>query len=177
MNARAFWIPALLLAALVTSRAAGTDDSTFPPVGYAGDRYAPLWTKSPFAIATADAPVASADYALVGLAQFDGVSYASLIDKSNSEHFVLASNKPVRGLSLVSVTHQSGAASATIRHNGEMLTLRVENTAASPPPLPPPAAEPQNGAFSNVGGGAPANTLPPPVRFHRRPIIVPPRPQ
>lgn len=182
MNARRWHLAALLLATVATARADGPDEAPFPPAGFPGDRYAALWTKSPFAIATPEAASGSADYSLVGLAQFDGVSYASLVEKPSGEHFVLASDKPVRNLTLVSIAHRSDGPIATIRQNGEILTLRLETTAPPPTALPPmmqmPNAPPGSPPpFSNVGGMGQQFNAPPPVRFHRRPIAVPPRPQ
>jgi hypothetical protein len=181
MNGRRFWMPVLGLAAMLAARAGSADEAPFPPAGFPSDRYAALWTKSPFAIATPEAGAASADYSLVGLAQFDGVSYASLIEKQSGDHFVLASDKPVRNLTLLSIAHRADGATATINHNGETLTLRLENAPPSGGPNPngvvlPPMNNP--GANSpNAGGFVPYPGNPPPVRFHRRPIIVPPRPQ
>jgi len=162
------------------------DTSALPGPGFSGDRYATLWTKSPFAIATPEAAAATQDYQLVGLAQFDGVSYASLVDKQSNEHFVLASDKPVRNLTLVSIAHGPSGASAIIQRNGETLTLQQEVAPPTPGGQPgPPGAMPMptpqpfmpGAPLSNVGGVVPQAYLrPPPVRFHRPGIHFPPQP-
>jgi hypothetical protein len=148
--------------------------------GFDGSRYEDLWSKSPFAIATSDAPAASEDYQLVGLAQFDGVSYVSLVDKQTQNHFVLTSVKPVKNLSLVSISRGEGPgnASAVIMRNGEALTLHEVDTpsqAVSGGPIPIPIAQPGMTAPSNPSvGGVVRPSMPPRVRIHRPPIIVPP---
>jgi hypothetical protein len=148
--------------------------------GFDGSRYEDLWSKSPFAIATSDAPAASEDFQLVGLAQFDGISYVSLIDKQTQDHFVLTSAKPVKNLSLVSISRGAGPgnASAVIMRNGEALTLHEVDTpskAVSGGPIPIPLAQPGMTASPNPSvGGMVRPNMPPRVRIHRPPIIVPP---
>jgi len=164
--------------------------STLPGPAFDAGRYTNLWTKSPFAIATPDAPAISEDYELVGMAQFDGVSYVSLISKQNSDHFVLSSDKPLKDpkhnldLQLVSIVHGSGGASAIILRNGESLTLHQEDAAVpgaqgSSGPGGVPFPQPGMVASPNpsVGGFVPANNLPPPAHVHRRLIRIPPLPQ
>jgi hypothetical protein len=163
---------------------------TLPGAGFDGDRYANLWTKSPFAVATPDAPAASEDYALVGVAQFDGISYVSLIDKqAQGDHFVLSSDKPIKDakrnldLKLISIARGPAGASAVIQRNGESLTLHQEEapaTASSPVmpgsiPLPQPGFVPSPNP--SVGGMVRTYNVPPRVRIHRfPPIRVPPSP-
>jgi len=188
MNAHAFFALGFL-GLMAVSPARADDASGLPGPGFSGDRYTTLWTKSPFAIATPEAAAASQDYSLVGLAQFDGVSYASLVDKQSNEHFVLASDKPVRNLKLVSISHGANGASAVIDRNGEELTLQQEVTAPPSPgagPVgwqPPPGAMPTPQPFipgaplSSVGGVIPpAYMRPPSVHFHRPLTRIPPRP-
>jgi hypothetical protein len=182
MNARQWSIAGALLVSGLPCLADPTKSAELPSPGFNSARYATLWTKSPFAIATPDAPAASADYQLVGMAEFDGVNYVSLVDKQNQQHFVLASDQPVRGLTLVSIAHGPSSSSAVIQRNGETLTLQ-EETAAAPPPgvaginqapeMPRPVAQP----LSNVGGAVfPFRRGRPPVRIHRFPVNVPPPP-
>jgi hypothetical protein len=168
---------ALALGAIRTAQADEAGDSALPAAGFSGDRYASLWTKSPFAIATPEAAAGSTDYALVGLAQFDGISYASLIDKQSQEHFVLASDKPVRNLTLVSISRQPSGATAVIRRNGEVLSLKLENVA--PPTNGGPPQNPQGFPMAMPNGNGMINqpVFRPPVRFHRPLIRVPPPPQ
>jgi hypothetical protein len=162
-----------------------------PGAAFDGDRYASLWTKSPFAVATPDAPAASEDYALVGVAQFDGISYVSLIDKqTQGDHFVLSSDKPIKDakhnldLKLVSISRGPGGASAVVQRNGESLTLHQEAAPAASmsPAMPMPGGIPlpQPGLVPSpnpsIGGVVPGYNLPPRARFHRFPIRVPPPP-
>jgi hypothetical protein len=157
-------------------QAVAGDDAATPEPGFSGDRYANLWTKSPFAIATPDAPATSADYQLVGMAQFDGVSYASLVDRQTQEHFVLASDKPVKNLTLVSISHGTSGALAVIQRNGETLTLKQEEAPAADATALPALNRVLAQANPSVGGVVPPISRRPPVHIHRTVIIVPPRP-
>jgi len=180
------------------------DEAVLPGSGFAVSRYQALWTKSPFSVASPEAVTSSPDYSLVGLSRFDGISYASLIEKQTQEHFLLTSDKPVKGLTLVSVSqgHGAGNSSAVVQRGAESLTLKLEQVAFTPPPNPvngiPAAAS--NLIGSNVSGSAvpqipmpgtvpqipmpgsgPApgmapGVAPPPAAFHRRPIHIPPPP-
>jgi hypothetical protein len=176
-----FFIIIGFLSLMLACHAHGDDSSTLPGAGFGADRYATLWTKSPFAIATPEAGAASQDFELVGLAQFDGVSYASLIDKQSNEHFVLSSDKPVKNLTLVSIAHTADGTSAVIQRNGEILTLKQDNSASVAPPagptlvgqaIAPMPAFPQ--VNPSVGGMPPSFFRHPQIRMHRRPITFPP---
>ena len=180
MISRGLFALGLVLATGARAHAAGD----LPGAGFPADRYSTLWTKSPFAIATPDAAETSPDYSLVGVAQFDGVTYVSLIDRKSQEHFVLSSDKPVRNLTLVSVAHGPTGTSALIQRNGETLALRQEQgpVAAAASPDATNVAETirpvAGGPPSSVGGIiSPAYITPPRVRVHRFPIAVPPRPR
>jgi hypothetical protein len=171
----------LLFILVLTVVPVAAADSALPGDGFNGDRYTVLWTKSPFAIATPEAGAVSSDFQLVGVAQFEGVSYASLFDKQKQEHFVLTSEKPVRNLTLISLRHDSGGASAIIDRQGERLVLHEDNAAPAPTVAPaatvPIIAVPPGfpGGIQNfpVGGIMPR----PQVRIHRPLIVVPPPPQ
>jgi hypothetical protein len=176
---------AVVAAALFTMRAqadAPPAPAVLPGAGFDGGRYATLWTKSPFAIATPEAVAASQDYQLVGMAQFDGISYVSLVDRQTQEHFVLASDKPVKNLTLVSISRGSTGASAIIQRNGEPLTLRQEEAAAPASGsvvggIPIPQVSPPGAPLSSVGGIVPRGYfIPPAARIHRFRIQVPPPP-
>ncbi len=93
-----------------------------------------LWTKSSFAVETSVASVATTtEYQLIGAARFDGSFYASLVDKRNQEHFLLSSDRTVRDLMLVSVSHdRSGKLSALIQCRGEMMSLTADAIGSSP---------------------------------------------
>jgi hypothetical protein len=172
------------LALSLSARAVFAVDAALPGAGFNGDRYETLWTKSPFAIATPEAGATSTDYQLVGMAQFDGVSYASLIDQQTSEHFVLTSEKPVKNLTLVALHHDANGASAVIERQGERLVLHEDNAAPPPAPAAAPMATvpmiamppgfPGGIRNSPVGGVVMA---PPQAHTHRPLIVVSPPPQ
>ncbi len=59
---------------------------------------------------------------LVGIAEVDGVTYASLYDARNGEHFLTSSKGADERFELVGVTENE---SATIRQNGQTFLLRL----------------------------------------------------
>ena len=171
------------------ARLAGADDAVLPGTGFPASHYEVLWTKSPFAVATPEAGQESPDYALKGVAQFDGVSYASLIDKKSQEHFLLSTDKPARGLKLVSISHGKDPSDtvAVIEGNGQSITLKLDvtetpsagpNVAATQAPNAPPPQIPMPGSTGPVGGinTTPANVVPPPVMIRPRLIHFPSSP-
>jgi hypothetical protein len=117
---------------------AQADRPSLPEGGFAPSHYEVLWTKSPFAVASAEAAQESPDYDLVGVAQIDGMFYACLIDKQSNEHFLLATDdKSVRGLRLISVTRgqDNGSASATIQKDSQLFTLTLGQGIAQISPM------------------------------------------
>ena len=170
-----------------------SEDAALPGKGFAPSRYETLWSKSPFAVATADTTATtSSDYKLVGMARIDGVSYASLIDtlSPDQQHFLLSSDKPVRGLTLVSVTngHDASGMVAVIEKDGQTMTLKLEQARAGGAPSPAPVivnANPSpninvppnpylNRTYQQIN--QPGSGQPPFPQFHRAPIHFPPRP-
>jgi hypothetical protein len=158
---------------LVLSSAVRAENDGLPAGSFDASRYESLWKDSPFAVATPVA-VESAQYALVGAAQFDGVSYASVIDKQSQDHFVVTSATPSHGLTLIDLAHGTDAGStfATLQKNGALLKLKLENdpatggtgTAVSSSAAPPPPVVMNNNLpFRH----------PPHVRIFRAPVYVP----
>jgi hypothetical protein len=158
-------------------------DSGLPGNGFPASRYEALWSKSPFAVASADGSgPESPDYALVGIAEFDGISYASIIDKKsqNQEHILLSSEKDADGLKLVSVARGKDAESTTavVLKNGESLPLKLDPSAGSPAPGMTPVPAP----VITMPGAVPAQTpvqppastgQPPPVTYRPHMITLP----
>jgi hypothetical protein len=110
------------------------DDAGLPGGAFAADRYRILWETSPFAVASPVA-VESVQYALVGAAELEGVSYASVVDKQSQEHFVVTSRTPSHGLSLVGLEHGTGPGStfATLKKSDGILKLTLDTTVAMVP--------------------------------------------
>jgi hypothetical protein len=185
MNARFLFAFGALMLGVAMSPAA---DDALPGTGFPASHYQLLWTKSPFTVESPGEAPTTTDYSLVGIAQFDGISYASLIDKSNSEHFLLSSDKPARGLSLVSLNHGSKPedTTAVILKNGQQMTLKLDASAAegAPPPMagqpPMPGVAPE--PFQMPASGQPlpngfnGGQVPPPAIIRRTTIHVPPPP-
>ena len=172
---------ALIGALALFPASAWADEAPVPGQGFPASRYETLWTKSPFAVATPEAVQGSPDYQLVGIAQFDGVSYASLIESQTGQHFLLSSEKPVRGLTLISVTRGQGSSlnQAVVQKDGQPITLQQDTSTAGPGamtgPVPTNAPMVQPLPAPGAGGIPTPGTLPPPRR--RLPLIrLPPSP-
>jgi hypothetical protein len=167
------------------------DDGTVSHQGYVAGRYETLWTRSPFAVETPEAAAESPDYSLVGVAEVDGVTYASLIQKGNGEQFIISSAKAERGLTLTSIKRGKGDGddtTATINRNGEILSLKMEQAPVATPSVVPNMGV---GNINSMPGSLtpqmmtpvipmPGSSSQPPtrplIRIHRPPIHVPPRP-
>ena len=159
------------------------DESVLPGAGFPASRYETLWSKSPFAVASDEAvAAASPDYSLVGVAQIEGVSYVSVIDTHSNEHFVVTSDKPVRGITLVSVTRgqTTDATTALVQLGGQNLTLKMDPSLANPPPGTVPTVQPLPGVPQAgmvppqaVPTDTPGDQPPPFVRRHPHVIRIP----
>jgi hypothetical protein len=150
-----------------------------PDTGFANSKYEKLWSKSPFAVASPEAgPSTSPDYSLVGIAKVDGISYASLIDKKNQEHFLLGTDKGDRGLSLVSITEgkDTDNSFAVISRDGVTTQLKLEEAPAGPALAGAASAAPQTMPQLMSPGAPTGRPVPPPAAFRRRLIHIPPRP-
>lgn len=178
--------PHLLLACVggfaVAASPAWADEPVVPGDGFAPSRYETLWTKSPFAVASAQTAAApSPDYSLTGVARIGGVSYASLVDTHTNERFLLSSNKPAGGLTLTSITLAHDGSLAVVQKNdGQSITLKLETP---PPPAPadlsslPPNRRNRMTTMSNAPPASPApGFVQPPVRDRPPTIRVPPPP-
>jgi hypothetical protein len=163
--------------------------SPVPGSGFPASRYEVLWKKSPFSVASAEAVPDSPDYVLAGIAQIEGVSYASVIDRKSNEHFLVSSDKPTRGFTLTSITpgHNGSDALAVVQKDGQAITLKLESQPAAgangptasagpsaPTGVPPIISIPMPG--SPAASGSPYRPLVPP-RIHRPLIHLPPPPQ
>lgn len=161
-------------------------DAVVPTEGFQASRYETLWTKSPFAVATSEEGTAtSPDYMLVGLANVDGISFASLIDRQSQEHFLISSDQETRGLKLSSITrsHDGSDTFAVVQKDGQSITLKLEEPpagqapgviAGGQPAMTPQIAMP--GSNQMVPGGNGLLPGRPFARFHRPTIQLPNRP-
>jgi hypothetical protein len=183
-------LPALAAGLALTAQPVRADDPVVPGAGFPASRYEALWTKSPFAVATSEGVAESSpDYMLVGFAQVDGISYASLIERQNQEHFLISSDKPTKGITLTSITrgHDGSDTYAVVKKDGQSITLKLEqasapaavpsapstNTVAMPGSMTPQIPIPGAGApFPNAGSTRPFI----PARIHRSTIHLPPPP-
>jgi hypothetical protein len=159
-------------------------NSDVPTATFNADRYSILWTKSPFAVATSETVgQESPDYFLVGVANQDGIFYASVIERQNQEHFLLSSDKPNRGMTLKTINRTKDGLStfAEVVKDGQPLTLKLEEAPAAAPGaagiVAPNVMSPQipmPGGMGGFPGGASARPF---IRFHRPAIHLPPMPQ
>ena len=162
-----------------TTSAAGIPTSSFP-----ADRYAALWTKSPFAVATSETVGdESPDYFLVGVANIDGISYASVVEsKPPQDHFLISTDQAENGMTLKSINRNRDGSEtyAVVVKDGQLLTLKLQQAPAEVAANESPGAPMMNnmpGAMMPqipMPGGA--NSVPsirPFTRFHRPPIHLP----
>jgi hypothetical protein len=183
-------VPIIALAAglTLTAQPVRADDPAVPVAGFPASRYEALWTKSPFAVATSEEITeTSPDYTLAGVSRdMSGIYYASVIDAHNQEHFLISSDKPIRGLTLTSITrsHDGLDTYAVVQKDGQSITLKLEQppaTAAVPgaPPVgavgmpgitTPQISMPGAGTFPGAGSVRPF------TRLHRPRINLPPMP-
>ena len=175
-----FLLNALFFLAPFYLHGAEPTQPALPGAGFDPARYSQLWTKSPFAVATPEGAAESPDYALVGVAEFDGISYASLTDRHSQEHFVLSSDKPVRGLVLVSINRGKDVASTSVnlQKDGQPLTLNLEIAPSAAAPGMPVANLPPGNVPASASPSAiysPRTNAPPPVRIHHPLIHLPPQ--
>jgi hypothetical protein len=174
---------ALAAGLALTAQPVRADDPAVPGGGFPASRYEALWTKSPFAVATSEAAPESPDYVLVGIANVDGISYASLIESQNQEHFLISSDKPIRGLTLTSITRNHDDTYAVVQRDGQPITLKLEQ----PPPMPATPGTPPVSTVAMPGSMTPQIPMPGagspttgsvrpllPARIHRPPIHLPP---
>ena len=169
-----------------------------PTGGFDAARYEVLWTKSPFAVATSeDVATESPDYSFVGFAaNVDGVSYASLIEKDDNSHFLISTDKPVKGMTLTSINRSKDGSETyvIVQKDGQPITLKLEQapqSAVAPPPPgmsmpnmpapmatnPPPGVSVPQMAAPGSQPAFPNNPAARPFpRFHRQPIHLPPMP-
>jgi hypothetical protein len=179
----------LLALAAPAAQPVRADDPALPNAGFPASRYEPLWTKSPFAVATSEvSQETSPDYMLVGIANVEGISYASVIEtKTPQEHFLISSDKPTRGLKLTSITrnHDGSDTYAVVQKDGQSITLKLEQ----PPATAVVATAPPTNTVAMPGGMTPQITMPgaapsfpatsgarPPARFRHPLIHLPPPP-
>ena len=181
--------PAVTNAAATPAAPSDADPDAAPREGFPANRYQALWTKSPFAVETPEAGEESPDYSLVGVAQFDGVFYASLVQKQNSEHFLVSSDKPYKGLTLTAITRGRDVAdtTASLIKDGQPITLKLESGPVVPPaPIPGmpstympniamPGIVPQNIPMPGSPQSQGMMPVRPLVRIHRPAIHLPPR--
>ncbi len=144
--------------------------------GYEPQRYEDLWTKSPFAVETPDAPVTdSAEYSFVGVAQIGDVTYVSLVQKQNQAHLLVSSDKPLGDLKLDSISNKSDGVYASFTQNGQPLTLKLETAPAGAPqpgPIPAPGGMPS--VFNQPMAAPGGQSIPMPGTFNpsqARPLI------
>jgi hypothetical protein len=185
---------ALAAGLVLTAPSIRADDPPVPTANFPASRYEALWTKSPFAVATAEtATDTSPDYMLVGIANVDGISYASVIEtKQPQEHFLISSDKPNRGLTLTSITHSHDGQDtfAAVQKDGQSITLKLEQPPAmvgapGVPGMPPVNQMPAPNIMipqitmpgTNPGGAFPyPGSARPFPRIHRPAIHLPPPP-
>ena len=156
-------------------------DDVLPRPAAAG-RYEKMADRSPFAPPTIGpatqvapppppGPKWSDNLTVTLVTQLGGVYYATIQDKSKSEHFLLQSNKEDldRQLALTSVEWGALVSQTTVmlRHNNEFAAVHFDPNAATPAPVANPGSIPSRGSFpgtypASAGAPLPGRLQPPP---------------
>jgi len=78
-------------------------------------------------VTATDLSPTTSDFSLVGIARFDGASYACLFDAKTQRHLLLSTRDPESGLKLVSVASEDDSVgpSALIQANGTSILLKL----------------------------------------------------
>ena len=116
-------------------------------------------------VSAMEPPQGSFNYSLVGVARFDGISYASLIDRQTKEHFLLSTEKAENGLTLTSITSDWSAsgASAVIQQDGRLIILKLgSNERGAVSDTPSPQTVPLANSFPMPDLATPDHPTPPP---------------
>jgi len=176
----------LVAAWVLSSQRIVADDPVLPGGAFPASRYEALWTKSPFAVATADmSQDTSPDYILVGIANVAGVSYASVLEtKIPQNHFLVSTDKANQGMLLTSISHSADGKDtyAVMQKDGQPITLKLQQVAATAgapggpsmaaPTMPSIMSPPQISTPSSFPNAQSRRPFP---RFHRSPINLPPQ--
>ncbi len=117
--------------------------------------------------AFAESPVATSDLVLVGVAQSDGVTYASVVDAQTGERFLPSTRGADGGIELVEITADEDA---ILRQNGRSFLVHLgwaSGTASVSNVIPQPTAVSQNIARP----GANETTTPTPPPGEKLPLV------
>ena len=150
--ARASYSTVAAIALFLTLSMNGRASVIVPESGPDVSRYTTLWTNSPFVTATEEAPAETPDYLLTGVAELEGVSYASLIDQKNKSHILLASDKPMANLKLISISRNRSMITAVVDQGGRRITVQLQESSGFV------AAQAANSAAASAPGNA-ANAM------------------
>ena len=114
------------------------------------------------ASARSDSPVDTSHLTLVGIAEANGTTYASLVDAQTGKHFIPSSRSADNGLELVSVREGEDA---VIRQNGQSFVLKLgwpDGTGSEVNDVPRPEASPIAQYIPRPGTDPNAPPTPPP---------------
>jgi hypothetical protein len=136
-----------LLACRLCGAAARAEEKAVPQ-GYAVERYAALWERSPFTTASAveDAPPAAAKLALAGLARIGSEDTVTVLNKESQERIIVTQTPNAQGYKLVSVEPNADPLKVvvTLLKGDESIKVRFDPTllAAQSKTAPPPGQNP-----------------------------------
>ncbi len=175
MNSKSF-LPLTAVATLLSTAGLPAADDLPQPLSFA--RYNPMLDHSPFAVATAPAPVTAAPNFAKDLfianaahsADGDLVTLASSADRNFKEY--LTTKNPVHGFTIANIewSERVGATKVTISKNGEFATLSFNEALLT---------QPIRNAGQSIPAMAPPNggIVPQPVKFpHAAPLPAYPTP-
>ena len=155
------------------------------PDGYPADRYAPLWTHSPFTLASVQqeaAPGFAQNLAVVGIVRIGSEDWVTLLNKQSQERFIVGAEPDEQGVKVVAVVTDADPLKTrvTIQKGGELATVGFDRTllaTTQTPPVPAisslqPPVPPNMGNMMDMNSGS-APLLPVVLRQRRRPSPIP----
>lgn len=150
------------LVAVVAPLLAQTDgvaDEALLPEAFPEGRYALIWEKSPFTLASAaEEPVAgfTNNLVLVGLGRINDMPYVRIMDRTSQTRFTVGGEQPHNGIELVDIepSDDPGESTARLRRGGETGVVRFDpNMLASgsaPQAIPAPGRAPRGSPGANA---------------------------
>jgi len=121
--------------------------------------------------ARSDSPVDTSHLTLVGIAEANGTTYASLVDAQTGKHFIPSSRSADSGLELVSVREGEDA---VIRQNGQSFVLKLgwpDGTGIEAKDVPRPDASPIAQEQNIPRPGTDPNAPPTPPPGEKLPLV------
>ena len=148
------------------------------PSATTAERYRPIWTRSPFTLATAAEPQASADWLLAGVAENGRDPLVFLVNRQSQERMVVTSHPNEKGFSVDSIDYQTDLLQSSVRVKtpDDTITVRFDPSMVAAQAQPAPAGQPGQPVPQPQGNPNPIPSIPNDPHRRIMPRIVIPNP-